>query len=243
MRPTNLLRYGLWAAVAATAARNRKEYGFPTAWLTHLAGNTFTLLLPDLLRLVPVPSRPAPASDSSAQAFLRALDRRVREDQNYAAYVAPLALGFILSHPEYSIYHGRWAERTIYGFGADSVPHAWAAYALARVVSEGLVTLDEELPPQSPLVRPTAWAVEHVDALSALTVVVVTFVWELVEYLAHEAELASSGRDASEINMQWSVMDATTDTIANCLGLAAAIAVRRANAANAAVPPSHAQPA
>lgn len=241
MRPTDLLRYGLWAAVAATAARNRKEYGFPTAWLTHLVGNTFTLLLPEILRLFPVPSRPPQASDSTTKAFLRALDRRVRDDPNYAAYVAPLALGFILSHPDYSIYHGRWSERTIYGFGADSVPHAWAAYALARVVSEGLATLDEELPPQAPLARPTRWAVEHIDGLSAVAVAAITFVWELVEYLAHEAELASSGRDPSEINMQWSVLDAATDSVSNCLGLLAAIAVRRSNAA-AAAPAPLAQP-
>ncbi len=54
MRAADLLRYGLWGAVAATAARNRKEYGVPTAWLTHLAGNTVTLLLQDLLGLAPV---------------------------------------------------------------------------------------------------------------------------------------------------------------------------------------------
>jgi hypothetical protein len=59
MWPADLLRYSLWIAVAATAARNRKEYGVPTAWLTHLAVNTMTLFLPDFLRLVRVPPRSA----------------------------------------------------------------------------------------------------------------------------------------------------------------------------------------
>src|ERR687885_393828 len=102
MRPADLLRYGLWSAVAATAARNRKEYGVPTAWLTHLATNTVTLFLPDVLRLVRVSPRPALQQDSTWHALLRTLDRRARLDPTYAAYVAPLAAGFILSHPDYS---------------------------------------------------------------------------------------------------------------------------------------------
>lgn len=226
MRPADLLRYGLWTAVAATAARNRKEYGVPTAWLTHLVGNSVTLLLPDCLRLVPSPD--SMCANSTARALLRTLDRRARLDPSYAAYVAPLALGFILSHPDISIYHGRWAERTVLGFGADSIPHSTAAYTLARLISETLRSLEEELPPESFLARPVAWAAGHIDGVSTAMVVLVTIVWELSEYLAQAAEMAATGKDASEVNMQWSVPDAITDTISNLAGLLAAICVRRA---------------
>ena len=227
MHPADLLRYGLWTAVAATAARNRKEYSVPTAWLTHLAGNTVTLLLPDVLHLAARADYEVPTGRPLLRAMIRTLDRRVRQDPSYAVYAAPLAVGFILSHPDYSIYHGRWAERTVLGFGVDSIPHATAAYSLARLFSESVLTLDAELPRTAPLAPPLHWVAEHVDGLAALMVVAVSLAWEVSEYLAHHAELRATGRDAHEINMQWTPLDAMTDTISNLLGLAAAIAVRR----------------
>ena len=227
MRPADLLRYSLWAAVAATAARNRKEYGVPTAWLTHLVGNTVTLFLPDLLRIARLEALAAPAPHSTPRALLRTLDRRVRQDPNYAVYVAPLAIGFIASHPDYSIYHGRWAERTAFGFGVDTLPHATAAYALARLVSETVLTLQAELSATTVYARPVAWSARHVDTFAAVAVTAVTLIWEVSEYLAHITELEATGRDPKEINMQWSLPDAITDSLSNLLGLLAAIAVRR----------------
>lgn len=221
MRPSDLARYSLWAAVAITARRNRREYGVATAWLTHLAGNTLTLLLPDVVRRL-APERVPP----TLRPLLRTLQRRL-DDPRYAGYVAPLALGFILSYPDFSIYHGRWAERTLMGFGADSLPHAAAAYALARLLSETLVTLDEELPATHRLKPPARWAAHHVDGLATAAVVLVTLIWEFGEYLAHEAEVQTTGRDPREVNMQWSLPDALTDAIANLIGLLLALAVRR----------------
>lgn len=226
MRAADLLRYGLWTGVAITAARNRREYGVPTAWLTHLVGNSITLLLPDLLRVLPMPQSNAPSDGMTLRAIVRTVDRRVRLDPNYAVYAAPLAVGFILSHPDYSIYHGRWAERTVFGFGVDSIPHATAAYTLARLVSESLLSLTEELPPNAPPSGFVAAAARHVDAVATLAVCAVTLAWELSEYFAHVAELEATGRDPSEINMQWSLPDAITDSLSNLLGLLAAIAVR-----------------
>ncbi|MDP9316130.1 MAG: hypothetical protein M3R24_35625 [Chloroflexota bacterium] len=225
MRLSASLRYGLWLAVAGTAYRNRKEYGVPTAWLTHLVGNTITLLLPEWLRLLQ--HLTAVTSMPGVEPVVRTLDQRVRHDPRYAGYVAPLALGFVASHPSYSIYHGRWAERTILGFGIDSLPHASAAYALARLLSQTLLTLDAELPPHHPLAPLTRRAVPQVDLLAAAAVALVTLVWEVSEYQAHQAELNATGRDAAEINMQWSWPDAITDSISNLAGLLAAIMVRR----------------
>jgi hypothetical protein len=65
--------------------------------------------------------------------------------------------------------------------------------------------------------------------VAALAVALITLVWEASEYLAQQAELKATGRDISEINMQWDLRDAFVDTIANFAGLIAAVAVRRAN--------------
>lgn len=225
-RPADLLRYGLWTGVLVTARRNRTEYGVPTAWLTHLAGNSVTLLLPDLVRLLP-PHVFTTSGDLSG-ALLRTVRRRVLEDPNYAGYVAPLALGFIASHADYSIYHGRWAELTVFGFGLDSVPHSSAAYALARLLSETVLTLEQELPLRHRLHRPVRQTADHIDVIAALSVLLVTIAWEVSEYLAHQAELEATGRAPEELNMQWSLPDALTDTISNALGLGAALLVGRA---------------
>ncbi len=226
MRRSDLLRYGLWATVLGTALRNRREYGVPTAWLTHLAGNTLTLLLPDLLQLLRKLPLEVPADIGP---ILRTIDRRVRQDPHYAGYVAPLAIGFIASHPDYSIYHGRWAERTLFGFGVDSFPHATAAYGLARFVSETALTLHAETPSSNVISPLSSWSARHVDGLAVTTVLIVTLLWEISEYLAHHAEIEATGRDASEVNMQWSMLDAVTDSISNLLGLAAAIQVRHSD--------------
>lgn len=223
MHRFDLLRYGLWTAVLGTALRNRQEYGVPTAWLTHLVGNSVTLFLPDALRAL------APLHDQlpfAMRPFARTITQRVSNDPLYAVYAAPLALGFIGSHADYSIYHGKWAERTILGFGADSIPHSTAAFGLARLVSETVLTLHAELPADHPLAQPAAFGTRHVDALAALVVAVVTLLWEVAEYRAHHAEVEATGRDPSEVNMQWSLPDSITDSIANAAGLAAAIAVR-----------------
>jgi hypothetical protein len=226
MRPADLLRYGLWTAVLTTALRNRKEYGVPTAWLTHLAGNTVTLLLPDLVRLLP--QHIFTKTDGLPGALLRTVRQRVSEDPSYAGYAAPLALGFIASHPDYSIYHGRWGELSFFGFGLDSVPHMSAAYALARLLSETMLTLEHELPREHGLCEPVQDLARQVDVLAALAVLVVTITWEVSEYLAHKAELEATGRAPDEINMQWSLTDAITDTISNALGLGTALLVGRA---------------
>ena len=62
---------------------------------------------------------------------------------------------------------------------------------------------------------------------ATLDVAAVTLIWEVSEYTAHIAEIEATGRDASEVNMQWSLPDAITDSVSNLGGLVAAIAVRR----------------
>lgn len=230
IRPADLVRYGLLAGVLGTALRNRKEYGVATAWLTHLAGNSVTLLLPDLMRLLP--DALFTSSSDLTGALLRTVRRRVWEDPNYAGYAAPLALGFIASHPDYSIYHGRLGELSVYGFGLDSLPHSAAAYGLTRLLSETVLTLQHELPARHRLRRPVHQIAQHVDLLAALSLLLVTLAWETSEYLAHHAEMEATGRPAEEVNMQWSLADSITDTISNALGMGAAMLVSRAQRTN-----------
>lgn len=237
MYPSNLLRYTLWAAVATTAKRNRREYGVPSAWLTHLVGNSITLFLPDVLRLLQPKAR-LRSDDPTFQAILRTLDLRICQDPKYAYYVAPLALGFIASHPDYSIYHGALGEYQILGFGLDSLPHAATAYTLTRLISETLETLDAELPSSARLAQTAHWAAQHVDILTTLAIAIVTLAWEFGEYRAHIDELKQTGRPESEINMQWSLKDSTTDALSNSFGLALAIAVRHALRSRPAMHPT-----
>jgi hypothetical protein len=225
MHLSDLLRYTLWVGVATTAKRNQREYGVPTAWLTHLIGNSVTLFLPDVLRILHR-KRMIRSKDPVTRALLQTLDLRVSQDPNYALYVAPLALGFIASHPDYSIYHGELGKRKLFGFGLDSIPHAATAYTLARLISVTLETLDAELPPDAGLARPASWAARHVDGLATLAIAIVTLAWETGEYCAHIDELERTGRPESEINMQWSLADSMTDALSNFFGLATAIAVR-----------------
>lgn len=224
MDRADLLRYGLWAAVLNTALRNRKEYGVPTAWLTHLAGNTVTLLLPDALRALASTQDQLP---SAWRPLFRTAWQRMSADPAYALYAAPLAIGFIASHPDYSIYHGKWAELNIAGFGLDSIPHSTAAYGLARFVGKTMGTLHRELPHDHPLASLAALGARHVDALAVAAVATVTVLWEAAERRAHYAEMERTGRPADEINMQWSWPDTIMDTLSNVAGLTAAIAVRR----------------
>lgn len=225
MRISDGVRFVMWGAVALTAERNRREYKVPTAWLTHLVGNSVTLLLPEWVRLAT--RLPQLHAVPALEPVLSTLERRVVADPRYAGYVAPLALGFVASHPRISIYHGRWAELTVLGFGVDTIPHASAAYAVTRLASETIATFADEVAPAHPLAPLAQWADAHVDSLCAVTVGALTLAWELSEYRAHNAELAASGRDEREINMQWSLPDAITDSLSNLGGLLAAIAVRR----------------
>jgi hypothetical protein len=198
-----------------------------------LVGNSVTLFLPDVLRALKPLHDQIP---SAMRPFFRTITQRMSDDPAYAAYAAPLALGFIGSHADYSIYHGRWAKLSMFGLGLDSIPHSTAAYGLARFASETVLTLHHELPADHSLAQPAAVAAKHVDALAVLTVVVITVLWEVAEYRAHHAEVEKTGRDPSEVNMQWSMPDTITDSIANAVGLAAAIAVRRAHHGQTVVP-------
>src|SRR3954454_19215819 len=117
MRLASLLRYGIWCGVLATAEGNRREYHMTTTWLPHLATNTISLLLPDVYRLV-ARAKPAPAPGERLPGELRqvidsTLKAMLCDNPAYVLYVAPLALGYLLSSPWLNIYKGDLAEKRL----------------------------------------------------------------------------------------------------------------------------------
>src|SRR3954451_14773734 len=103
MRLASLLRYGIWCGVLATAEGNRREYHMTTTWLPHLATNSISLLLPDIYRLV-ARAKPDPTHSQSlpgelGQVIGGTLKTMLCDNPAYVLYVAPLALGYLLSSP------------------------------------------------------------------------------------------------------------------------------------------------
>jgi hypothetical protein len=226
-RPGDLARYLLWLGVLVSADANRRHFGLPSTWVFHTAGNTFTLLLPDLLRGLDRLSRPATARaggrDRPIAAALRDL---VVDNPQYVAYVAPLAIGYILSHPRCNIYRGDWGALRVAGFGLDSIPHSTTAAALTAIVMDGLDALARRLPAASPLAGPVGRARARSGLVAGLTLALATAGYETSEWLIHKAELRATGGDASRINMEWSIEDSLIDAVSNTIGWLAVVAYR-----------------
>jgi hypothetical protein len=217
---SDVLRYGIWGVVAVTANANRREYHMSTTWLPHLVTNSLTLLLPDALRLV-IPKRRKP--DNLVEGVM---DEMVRDNPKYVTYVAPLAAGYILSHPKFNIFKGDMGDIRIAGLGLDAIPHGATGFALTALVQDTLQTAAELDPnDNSAFAQFVRWCNDH----SALTTFAVlgglTFFWEYGEYSVHQHELSLREGDITKINMMWSVDDTVRDVIANFLGWAAALVV------------------
>ncbi len=220
MKVTDLLRYGLWTAVAATAAANEREYHMTTTWLPHLLTNSLTLLFPEAVRLVVGDRR---HGDHLVEDVLI---RMGRDNDDYAYYVAPLAIGYILSHPRFNIYKGDWAAIRLGPFGLDALPHAATGFALTALVTDTLNETQHMRLPHDALGE-TAREARKSPAISSLAILsLLTFIWEFGEYRVHNHELALRG-DASKINMQWSGQDTANDILANLAGWALASLWRR----------------
>jgi hypothetical protein len=214
------MRYAIWGAVAVTANANRREYRMQTTWLPHFLTNTLTLLLPDALRLL------IPRSRKPAHFVEAVMVEMVRDSDDYGLYVAPLAAGYILSHPKYNIFKGEIAEKRFLGLGPDAIPHSATGFALSMLVIDTLDTTCHIEPSTSPLAQ-LARTCNQRPALTSLAVLsALTFVWEYGEYRVHHHELALRG-DISKINMMWSADDTVRDVVANLLGWVAAVLIRR----------------
>lgn len=216
MKIQDLLRYGLWGGVAATAAAKYQEYKTATAWLPHLAINSIALLLPDAARLVLSPQR---CSDSALEALIREI---VRDNDDYITYAAPLAIGYILSHPRFNIYKRPWSDLQWMGFRLDALPHAATGMGVTLVVLDTL-RAGAKLP-DSALAELLRLGDRQRTLVSLAALIALTIVWEYSEYRVHHFELQRFG-DPEKINMQWSAPDTARDVAANLAGWALALMV------------------
>lgn len=218
MKTRDLFRWALFGLVAFTADSNRRYYGMQTTWLPHLLTNTLSLLLPDALRLLFQRKHPRNAVEAI-------MYRMARDNEDYVLYVAPLAAGYILSHPRFNIYKGDWAELRMAGFGLDSIPHTATAMGLSALVQDSLdVVADVE--EGTAFGRVLDVAAQNAPLVSLGVLGVVTFIWEYGEYRIHKLEMAERG-SADLINMQWSAADTRKDIVSNFIGWVLANIARR----------------
>ncbi|MBI1277864.1 MAG: hypothetical protein GC179_07030 [Anaerolineaceae bacterium] len=222
MKLPDLLRYGIWGVLAATADANRREYHMSTTWLPHLITNSITLLLPDVLRLL-IPSKRKPSN-----LVEDVMDEMVRDNPKYVVYVAPLAAGYILSHPKFNIFKGDMGDIRVAGLGLDAIPHSATGFALTVLVQDTLQTAAELEPTNKSLFTQfVRWCNEHPSLATFGVLAALTFIWEYGEYRVHNHELELQGGDISKINMMWSADDTARDVIANFLGWSAARLIGR----------------
>lgn len=207
-----------------TAVANRRHYGMTTTWLPHLVTNTIALLLPDLARKLLKSRAEVKAHEGRSESSsllhlgLETLRTIVRDNPAYVAYVLPLAAGYILSNPKYTIYKGKAAELRLGGFGLDAIPHSATAFALTALVGDALRVAAALGGEERPWLQ---GARRNEAAVTALVLAAATLFWELSEYRIHKHELAIGG-SAEAINMQWSLEDTMYDCFSNAIGWATA---------------------
>ena len=222
MNVSDLSRYGIWGVLAATADANRREYHMTTTWLPHLVTNSITLLLPDALRLL------IPKKRKANNLVEDVMDEMVRDNPKYVTYVAPLAAGYILSHPKFNIFKGDMGDIRVAGLGLDAIPHSATGFALTALVQDTLQTAAEIEPhDKSAFAQFVRWCNQHPGLVTFGVLGALTFFWEYGEYSVHQHEMELRGGDISKINMMWSVDDTVRDIIANFLGWAAARLIGR----------------
>ncbi len=220
MQFSNIIRYGIWCGIVQTAYANRQEYHMATTWLPHLLMNSVALLLPELyhglLAGQPRPANPTPTATGwhSVQVTLETM---VCDNPHYAAYVAPLAAGYLTSHPRFNIYKGAWAEKEFAGLGLDALPHMATAFALTALVCDTASVAARTTRGTGWPGRFLRWSDRHRVGVSALVLTLATLGWEAGEYRIYRHELAQRG-DRTAINMQWSRRDMLQDCAANAIG-------------------------
>lgn len=227
----DLLRYGLWAGLLMTANANRRHFGLPTTWVFHAGGNTLALLLPEIYGAIAhalrLDERAARAGGDGWEVAHRLMRELVRDNPRYVAYVAPLTLAYLVSHPKFNIYKGELARWRIAGFGLDSIPHAITAAMLTRLTFDLLDSLARQAPPGSALAERAGRAQAQGELVAGGLLALATAVYETAEWAIHHVELHATGGDVSRINMEWSAADTVTDVCSNTAGWLLAVALHR----------------
>lgn len=224
------MRYALWLAVLNTANANRKFFGLPTTWVFHVTLDSFILFLPEILQALDefIPfDEGAKQKRGLVQSVRATLREAVVENPNYALYVAPVALAYIVSHPKFNIYKGDYAKVRFLGFGLDAIPHSLTAFAFTNLVIDTLAAFRRNTPKDAAW-RPLAErADDHAGNIAGAFLIGASALYEAGEYAIHEEELRETHGDESKINLVWSVQDTLFDVLSNTLGWLAAVLVRR----------------
>lgn len=214
-----------WLILAESVRANRETFpNLPTAWLPHGVGNSLLLWLPELIGALDgaldLEARCQPSATASGlHGALRAI---CVDNPEWGSYVAPSALGYAVSHPRFNIYKGKLAELSFFGFGLDAIPHSVTAFAVARLLQDGIQTLAATVPDDAPLAPQVRALARQPAILSGVVLLLLSAGWEFGEYLMQQDELRRAGGDRDAINMQWDARDTAFDLISNTLGWLAA---------------------
>src|SRR5262249_51463179 len=149
--------------------------------------------------------------------------RAAHDNPEYAACVAPTALGYLLSHPKFNIYKGDLAKIRILGFGLDGYAHGASSFTLTRLIFDTAHLSARRISTGNPIAPFLRWLEKDAVAVTAAALVGASGLWELAEYLVHKYELGVKDHDVEKINMMWDVQDMLRDTAANAIGWALAV--------------------
>lgn len=225
MRPGWKTRAATWLILAESARANRAAFPtLPTTWLPHGLGNSVLLWMPEWVAALDraLGLNALCQKEPTLGACYRALDALCVNNPTWAWYVAPSALGYAVSHPRFNIYKGDLGEWQLFGFGLDAIPHSTTAFAVTLLLQDGIQTLADALPEESPLAPLVQPLGRHPALFSAAILATLSAVWETGEWSMQQEELRRTGGDASAINMQWDLRDTLYDLIANSAGWLAA---------------------
>jgi hypothetical protein len=230
MQPGWRTRAALWLLLAESARANRQHYpDLPTAWLPHTLGNSLALWFPELVvaldRLFGLEARCQQRAITAA--LYQTLGDLCVNNPRWGHSIAPAVLGYVLSHPQITIYQGARADWRLFGFGLDALPHSITAFTLTLLMRDGLEALERSFTPQTPL-APLVQSLAHHPALtSAAGLAFLSAIWETGEYLIQQEELRRTGGNREQINMQWTVTDTSHDLLSNAAGWVLATWLRR----------------
>ncbi|MFN8454866.1 MAG: hypothetical protein U0401_09395 [Anaerolineae bacterium] len=234
------LRYILWGAVAATIWASRRRSSRVSAWLPHLIINSLALLLPEIYGLIrrrfQLAERLSPERQPSAAALRLTFEQVAADNPYYVAYPAPVALGYILSHPKVNIYQGKLGRLHFLGFGLDAIPHSLTALALSTLVYDTIEALESRVRPGMLIYAPLRRLAAHKTWVAASVLALLTLIYETAEYLVHRSELKANP-DESRVTIVWGVKDTIFDLLANGLGWALATWRQTSQARQPALPP------
>lgn len=212
----DMLRYALWALMAQTAYANRQHYHMVTTWLPHFLTNTAALLLPDVLRRV------FSKTHQPRNIVEETLIAAVRDNPSYASQIAPLTLGYIISHPRFNIYKGELAQLRFGGLGLDAIPHGVTAFTLSSLIMETLTTIQQRNCYTGLLADLARWGSRKPALTTFGLLALLTAFWESGEYRIYRYEMLIRG-NLDAINMQWSRADTARDIATNMLCCLAAL--------------------